>query len=167
MDISEFNSKNEEQIREELSRCCGSRNWVNCMLSSRPFNGLDQMLEIADKCWEQTNEEDWLESFHHHPKIGDIESLAKKFASTSNMAGDEQSGVKNADMKILQALAEGNRDYEEKFGFIFIVYASGKRAEEMLGILNERMNNDRYSEIRIAAAEQHKITRLRITKMFA
>jgi len=135
------------------------------MLPFIPADDLVELLEDAESQWWLCNEEDWKEAFTHHPKIGDLDSLKKKFANTAVWASGEQSGVNTATDVILNALAEGNRLYEEKFGYIFIVCASGKSAEEMLGMLNERLKNNPEDEIRIAADEQNKITLLRLEKL--
>ena len=108
---------------------------------------------------------DWKEAFAHHPKIGDFESLKKKFASTRGWAEQEQSGSQNASMAVLQALALANQTYENRFGYIFIVCATGKSAEEMLKILESRLNHDPKIEIKIAAQEQDKITKIRLEKL--
>ena len=117
--------------------------------------------------FEKCGPEDWLEAFKAHPKIGDIDSLAKKYANTKNWSGKEQAGIETASMETLKALAEGNEKYEEKFGYIFIVCATGKTAKEMLTILNSRINNDPEKEILIAMHEQHKITEIRLHKLMA
>ena len=123
------------------------------------------MLSAADEVWFGLKSEDWKEAFAHHPRIGDIKDLRKKFADTAGLAEGEQSGVNQTSEYVLKALAEGNNLYEAKFGYIFIVYATGKSAEEMLATLNARLDNHPADEIKIAAAEQAKITRLRLEKM--
>ena len=110
---------------------------------------------------------DWREAFAHHPKIGDVESLRRKFASTSVWTAGEQSGVVGAEEAVLTALAEGNAAYEARFGYIFIVCATGKSAGEMLEILQTRLLSGPRTELRVAAEEQKKITRLRLEKLFA
>ena len=135
------------------------------MLPFFPADDLVELLEDAEEQWFKCSEEDWKEAFAQHPKIGDFESLQKKFESTSEWASGEQSGVNNASQQTLEALAEDNKKYEDKFGYIFIVCATGKSAEEMLGILNERLLNDPKDEIEIAADEQNTITKLRIEKL--
>ena len=110
-------------------------------------------------------ESDWQEAFTHHPQIGDRESLKKKFASTAGWAGNEQSGTATATEDVLDELAEYNHQYREKFGYIFIVCATGKTALEMLTMLKQRIENSRETEILIAAGEQAKITRLRLEKL--
>jgi 2-oxo-4-hydroxy-4-carboxy-5-ureidoimidazoline decarboxylase len=165
MTLHEFNILPKEQLIAELTKCCGSSAWVNRMLPFIPADDLVELLEDAEEQWWKCSEDDWREAFSHHPKIGDTESLAKKFASTAQWASGEQSGVNNADKEIIEALAEGNRLYEEKFGYIFIVCATGKSAEEMLGLLHARLPNSPEEEIKIAADEQNKITKLRIEKL--
>ncbi len=163
--LHKINALDEAAATKAFRRCCGSRRWVEAMLSKRPFQSADALFEAAEAIWWELSEDDWLEAFTHHPKIGDISSLREKFGNTKAWAEQEQGSVRQADDTVLQALAEGNRAYEEKFGFIFIVCATGKSAEEMLGLLQHRLPNSRESELRIAAAEQLKITCLRLEKL--
>jgi len=123
------------------------------------------MFAVAGETWNKLTPGDWKEAFSHHPKIGDIKSLRQKFASTAQWAEGEQSGVAQTSERVLRELAEGNNLYEAKFGYIFIVCATGKGAEEMLEMLNRRLSNYPEEEIRIAAEEQRKITRLRLEKL--
>jgi 2-oxo-4-hydroxy-4-carboxy-5-ureidoimidazoline decarboxylase len=165
MTLHELNILPKQQLIAELKKCCGSSAWVNRMLPFIPADDMIELLEDAEEQWWQCSEEDWKEAFHHHPKIGDVESLIKKFASTAQWASGEQSGVTVAAKETIEALAEGNCLYEEKFGYIFIVCATGKSAEEMLEMLQSRLENKPEEEIRIAADEQNKITKLRIEKL--
>jgi 2-oxo-4-hydroxy-4-carboxy-5-ureidoimidazoline decarboxylase len=165
MTLHELNTLNKLQLIAELTKCCGSSSWVNRMLPFIPADDMIELLEDAEEQWWKCNEKDWKEAFAHHPKIGDVDSLAKKFASTAQWAVGEQSAVNVASKEIIEALAEGNRLYEEKFGYIFIVCATGKSAEEMLMLLRSRLKNNREEEIQIAADEQNKITKLRIEKL--
>lgn len=165
MTLHEFNILPKQELIDELTKCCGSSSWVNKMFPFIPADDMVELLEDAEELWWQCSEEDWKEAFGHHPKIGDVESLTKKFASTAQWASGEQSGVNIASAETIKALAEGNRLYEEKFGYIFIVCATGKSAEKMLEILKERLKNDSEAEIKIAADEQNKITKLRIEKL--
>lgn len=165
MTIHELNILPKEELIKALTNCCGSSNWVNKMLTVFPIDDLVELIEDAEEKWYECGEEDWLEAFTHHPKIGDIKSLQKKFASTATWAAGEQSGANAASQQVLLDLAKGNDDYEQKFGFIFIVCATGKSAEEMLQLLQERLPNNRSEEILIAADEQNKITKLRIEKL--
>jgi 2-oxo-4-hydroxy-4-carboxy-5-ureidoimidazoline decarboxylase len=135
------------------------------MMPFVPAEDLVELLEDAEEQWWLCTEADWKEAFEHHPKIGDLESLQKKFEETAEWAENEQGGVNSASPATIKALAESNRSYEAKFGYIFIVCATGKSAEEMLGILQSRLQNDPEEEIKIAADEQNKITKLRIEKL--
>ncbi|HEV8286743.1 MAG TPA: 2-oxo-4-hydroxy-4-carboxy-5-ureidoimidazoline decarboxylase [Chitinophagaceae bacterium] len=164
MTIAEFDHLNSEKKKEILRQCCGSSAWIEKMLTIPPAEDLIDLFEDAEEKWYECNEEDWKEAFSHHPKIGDINSLKEKFSS--GFAEGEQSSIKQASELTLQSLAEGNKAYEEKFGYIFIVCATSKSAEEMLGILTARLHNDPKEEIKIAMEEQNKITRLRLEKLF-
>jgi len=164
-DLAALNSLPAGEAQAALFRCCGSTRWAERMLAHRPFASRDQLHALADTEWEVLDSPDWLEAFAAHPRIGDIESLRKKFASTASWCEGEQAGVGEARESVIQALAEGNRQYEARFGHIFIVCATGKSAEEMLAILRSRLANDRSEEVRIAAAEQAKITRIRLEKL--
>jgi 2-oxo-4-hydroxy-4-carboxy-5-ureidoimidazoline decarboxylase len=140
------------------------------MLRELPFRDESHLSQAAEQIWSALRPEDWKEAFSHHPKIGEINALRAKFATssspdTSDWASGEQARVNEASEEILKRLAEGNALYEATFGYIFIVCATGKSAAEMLALLNERMKNDAASELRAAAAEQHKITLLRLQKL--
>ena len=166
MTIAEFDRLNVEKKRELLTQCCGSSAWVEKMIAEPPAEDLVDLEEIAEEKWWQCSQQDWLEAFEHHPKIGDINSLKEKFANTANWASNEQSAVNAASDDVIAELAKGNEEYEKKFGFIFIVCATGKSADEMLSILKSRLSNNREEEIQIAAEEQLKITKLRLEKLF-
>ena len=167
MTIAEFDHLNIEKKRKILEQCCGSSAWVEKMLTIPPAEDLIDLFEDAEEKWYECKEADWREAFSRHPKIGDLNSTKEKFASTADFAAGEQSSVKDASEKVLQSLAEANAAYEKKFGFIFIVFAAGKSAEEILGMLTARLNNKPEEEIKIAMEEQNKITRLRLEKLFA
>lgn len=167
MTIAEFDNLDNVQKRTLLMQCCGSTEWVNKMIGSLPAEDLVDLMELAEENWYACTKKDWLEAFAHHPKIGDIESLQKKFASTAHLASGEQSGVHTASQQVLEALSAGNKLYEQKFGYIFIVCATGKPAEEMLDILIARLKNTPDDEIFIAMSEQNQITKLRLEKLFA
>lgn len=152
-----------EVAKQLLARACGSSRWVEGMLAQRPFGGHDALLKAARKIWFALSESDWLEAFSHHPKIGDRASLEARFPATHHLSATEQAGVSAAATDVIAALAEANAAYLDRFGFIFIVCATGKSAEEMLTLLRERLHHDRVTELRIAAEEQAKITALRLT----
>ena len=135
------------------------------MTGRRPFQATADLYDAAATIWRDLSHEDWKEAFSHHPKIGDVKSLREKFAATANWAEGEQAGVKEGEESVLHQLAEGNRLYESTFGYIFIVCATGKSADEMLAMLRGRLQNDPVNEIMIAGVEQEKITRLRLEKL--
>ncbi|MEO7984758.1 MAG: 2-oxo-4-hydroxy-4-carboxy-5-ureidoimidazoline decarboxylase [Bacteroidota bacterium] len=165
MTLHELNILSQPQLKEKLLKCCGSSNWVKMMMAYFPADDLVELLEDAEEIWYECSPDDWKEAFTHHPKIGDIESLTKKFDSSAGWAAGEQSGVSLASKETTTALAEANHLYEEKFGYIFIVCASGRSAEEMLTMLKQRLTNGPNEEIKVAAEEQNQITKLRLQKL--
>lgn len=165
IDIAYLNGLSENEAHQALTKCCGAAAWVKQMLAKRPYTNSDSVHKLAGETWWTLSEKDWLEAFEHHPKIGDINSLRAKFDHTKDWASNEQSGVDNAHEEVIQRLANGNTQYETKFGYIFIVCATGKTAEEMLAILESRLPNTPEAEIKIAAEEQLKITLLRLQKL--
>lgn len=165
MTLDELNRLPPAQLRESLTQCCGAAAWIEKMMYSFPVDDETALLNTASLHWHSCSEQDWKEAFTHHPRIGDLASLQKKFASTAQWAAGEQAGAVNASMEVLQSLAEGNRLYEEKFGYIFIVCATGKPAAEMLQLLNERLQNNAQEEIKTAMEEQLKITIIRLKKL--
>ena len=167
MTLHDLNTLSKERLREELERCCGSKAWIDKMLPFFPADDMVELLEDAEEQWYKCSESDWKEAFAHHPKIGDMESLKKKFASTADWASGEQGGMSKASEEIIRSIAEGNKEYEKKFGYIFIICATGKSGDEMLAALEARLPNDPESEIQCAAAEQVKITKLRLEKLVA
>ncbi len=160
-----MNSLPRSEAEAEFLKCCGSTKWALGMTEARPFGGTQDLVSEADRIWGSLSSEDWLEAFRAHPQIGEKRAAAQQSSETQSWSAQEQSGVENAAIAIKAALAEGNRQYERRFGFIFIIYATGKTAEEMLTILNRRLRNDRETELRIAAEEQRKIMRLRLEKL--
>ena len=135
------------------------------MTSHRPFLGLEDLLAKADSLWGSLTEQDWLEAFRAHPKIGERKAAAAQSEQARSWSKEEQSGIERAAKETRAALAAGNQEYEERFGFIFIVCATGRSSEEMLAILNSRLKNDSGTELAVAAEEQRKITRLRLEKL--
>ena len=146
-------------------QCCGSAAWAMRMEALRPFHDAVRLHAAAGDVWNGLSEAEWKEAFSHHPKIGDLASVRTKRTSTAALAEGEQSGIQRASERMLQSLADGNRLYEAKFGYIFIVCATGKSAEAMLTILLRRLDSLPGDELAIAAAEQAKITALRIDKL--
>ena len=165
MTIADYDHLEAGEKRSLLSQCCGSQKWIDKMIGLPPAEDLIDLFEDAEEMWYECKEDDWKEAFSYHPMIGDIDSLRKKF-STDQFAEKEQASINDSSEKTLQALAEGNRLYQQKFGYIFIVFATGKSAEEMLGLLHLRLNNNPEEEIKIAMEEQNKITQLRLQNLF-
>ena len=165
MTLDQLNRLDEAAARAALERCCGARRWVEGVCAARPFRDRAALFEAAERAFGGLERADWLEAFAHHPRIGDLAALRAKYASTAAWAGEEQRGAAGAGEAVLAALADGNRAYEERFGYIFIVCATGKSANEMLTLLRARMPNPPEREIGNAAGEQMKITRLRLEKL--
>lgn len=165
MKVQAINQLSDAGAERLFTRCCASTAWVRRMLASRPFADTDSLFQLADEHWNNLTESDCLQAFAGHPQIGDLNSLREKFSDTRIWAGGEQAGINSATEATLRALAAGNKAYREKFGFIFIVCATGKSAAEMLQLLRQRLQNDRDTELKNAAAEQRKITRIRLEKL--
>ena len=156
--VSRWNAMSEDEAREEFRACCGSERWAREMARARPFSGEEELFAGADRVWAALSREDWLEAFAAHPRIG---------APASGQAAAEQAGARGAAASSLAALARANREYEERFGYIFIVCASGRSAEEMLDLCRRRLHNDFEEELKVAAEEQRRITRRRLEKTFS
>jgi len=158
-----LNAASPDAARKMLLRACGSTRWVDRMMQRRPFGNDARLLFAARNEWFGLTEADWLEAFSHHPRIGDRASLEARFPATHDLSSREQARAGGASADVLAALAEANERYVDRFGFIFIVCATGKSAEEMLELLRSRLPNDRSAELRIAAEEQARITALRLS----
>jgi 2-oxo-4-hydroxy-4-carboxy-5-ureidoimidazoline decarboxylase len=165
MDLQQINNLALDKARHLFMQCCTSERWVEKMVAGRPYIDANSLRQTADRYWDQMAEDDYLQAFEGHPKIGDITSLKAKYANTKELASDEQAGIKQAYDQLMIDLAEDNRAYEEKYGFIFIVCATGKSAEEMLNLLRVRLKNTRHRELEIASEEQRKIFHLRLEKI--
>lgn len=169
MTLAELNALGEDAATRELLRCCGSTRWARDMAAARPFADMASLSAAADTISAALDRSDWLEAFAAHPRIGaglpaDLSAVAPR-AEAEAWAAAEQSGVASSSSDLLARLEEANREYEARFGFIFIVCATGKSADEMLGLLQRRLDNDAHIELRVAADEQRKITRLRLAKL--
>lgn len=166
MTVDELNRLREAEAIDQFMLCCGSSAWTEKMARHRPYSSKGEIIKKAEETWNhELDSSDWLEAFSAHPKIGDLGSLRKKYASTKQWAEGEQKGTANAPEEVLKKLAAGNQVYENKFGYTFIVCATGKSAEEMLHILETRLDNSPEKEIAIAAEEQRKITEIRFEKL--
>ncbi len=165
--LRHFNALAAPQAAAALLRCCAAPRWAGQVADQRPFDSLEALLKAADEAWALAQEPDWRAAFDAHPRLGERKAAADLSAQTRRWSQQEQSGLDAADDAARQALAEANRAYEERFGFIFLLCASGLGPEAMLEALRQRLPNAHPQEIRIAAAEQHRITRLRLERMFS
>jgi OHCU decarboxylase len=163
--LQKLNQASEETAESALLSCCGSNNWVKKMIAARPFADFSELLNQAEQVWQNLEAEDWREAFSAHPKIGEKKASPNQSAQSAEWSKGEQSGAENAADGVKIELEEANRLYEKKFGFIFIVCATGKSADEMLEICRARLSNETDAEIRIAADEQRKITEIRLKKL--
>ena len=163
--LGRFNALAHEAARAELLKCCGSKRWADAVAQGRPYLSLWHLLAQANDEWRALDREDWLEAFRSHPKIGERKAANPVAAQSQQWSTQEQRGVANATPDAVDKLARLNHDYEEKFGFIFIVCATGKSSDEILALLEQRLANAPEVELPIAAAEQAKITELRLRKL--
>jgi 5-hydroxyisourate hydrolase/2-oxo-4-hydroxy-4-carboxy-5-ureidoimidazoline decarboxylase len=166
MNFKEFNKLSKEELFKALEKCCVSKKWIDKVIEKLPFSTTNEFIQNVASIWyNECSETDWKEAFKGHPKIGDIASLKEKFANTKNWASNEQVEVANADEAILKEIAKVNDEYFNKFGYIFIVSASGKSAYIMLQIIKTRLQNNENEELNVAMGEQHKITVIRLLKL--
>jgi OHCU decarboxylase len=168
--LKRLNALPANEAEAELLACCGATRWVREMAARRPFGSVAELFAAADNICRNLGREDWLEAFSRHPQIGEksskkgIEAQAGRSLS-SRWSAEEQSRTQLNSADVMAQLAEGNRAYRQRFGYIFIVCATGKTAEEMLAILERRLQNDASAELTVAAEEQRQITRLRLEKL--
>ena len=165
MNIAEINAWVPAAAHDAFSRCCHSTRWAAAMVAARPFTSEADLLAQAVRFWWTLDPADWREAFAGHPRIGDREALRGKFPTTAAWAAGEQAGALSAPDSVLEDLAVKNREYETRFGYIFIVCATGKTAEEMLAMLNDRLQNEAVRELTIAAREQMRITEIRLGRI--
>lgn len=166
-DLAWLNELVPEEARKELLKCCGATRWVEAIEVRRPYESLEQLIAKASDVWWALEEADWLEAFRSHPKIGEKKAASAVSAQSQQWSAQEQQGVQHAAQETTDKLAKLNVDYEKKFGFIFIVCATGKSSDEILALLEKRLPNEPAAELPIAAAEQAKITELRLRKLLA
>ena len=160
--LERINNLREPEAESTFRDCCASTRWAKRMAALRPFAFDGELIDSAAEIWNDLETEDWLEAFAAHPKIGETKTATTR---SSSWSAGEQAGMDSADELLKRELAEANREYYEKFGFIFIVCATGKSATEMLELCRKRLANDRETEFAIAAAEQQKITEIRLRKL--
>ena len=164
-DLAWLNSLTADEAARQLLQCCGSKRWATEMANQRPFPTEATLIAAANDIWWSLDRSDWLEAFRSHPKIGEKKAADKVSAQSQQWSGQEQSGVAAASPGTTSSLAVLNEAYEEKFGFIFIICATGKTSDEILAALHERLQHEPEAELPVAAAEQSKITELRLKKL--
>lgn len=165
-----LNALSTDEARATLARCCGAARWVAGMLARRPWASTAALYADAEMTWQALGREDFLEAFAHHPRIGargDEAGHKPRDEGGAAWSRQEQARVGDADAETRRALLDANERYLHRFGYIFIVCATGKSAAEMLSLLEERFGNDPARELAIAAGEQARITRLRLEKLGA
>lgn len=171
MTLDELNEDPLFDVAKRLRSACASRAWIEGMSASRPFDDLAEVLCEAERIWWTLDESDWMEAFAAHPRIGD--SPAADVTSSpdedeaASFSRSEQSGMANAGPAVRARLTAANQAYEKRYGFVYLVCATDKSAEEMLDQCLRRLGSELHEELRVAAAEQVKITRLRLEKMLA
>lgn len=163
--LQNFNRLPRAQALAAMMDCCGAKEWAEQMIRQRPFVNAAQLFAAAGKIWSSLSPEDWRRAFKHHPAIGDSRSNVKQSATASRWSAKEQSAARAAPPGVLAALSAQNKLYSEKFGYVFLICATGKSSGEILKALQERMENPAETELHIAAEEQHKITHLRLEKL--
>jgi allantoicase len=165
--LQRLNRLSKTAARKAFQDCCGSRVWAAQMVERMPFADSAHILDTAANLWTALNETEWQQAFRHHPAIGGKRALKAQSAAAKRWSKGEQAVVNNAAPQTLAALARANQEYRSKFGYVFLICATGKTSEEVLSSLRERLLNDPAVELRIAAGEQLKITRIRLEKLLA
>lgn len=162
--LARWNQIASEAATQEILACCGSMSWARGLAARRPFDDEATLVAVSDEIWNGLATQDWMEAFSRHPRIGERKAPVGAGERSAAWSVQEQRGVAIAEQGVHAALAEGNRAYEQRFGRVFIVCATGKSAAEMLDILRRRLRNDDATELREAAEEQRKITNIRLKK---
>jgi len=161
--LAAWNAADASNALEAMLSCCGARRWAAAMVALRPIAGVFELSEAADRVWSTMEEADWLEAFACHPRIGERKA-AHASAQSAAWSRQEQSSTDAARAQVLAELAAGNTEYEQRYGFTYIVCATGKSAEEILAILKRRLESDRATELREAAEQQRQIMQIRLGK---
>lgn len=165
MSLEKINTANIEQVYRVFESCCCAPKWIESMINARPFAQPTDVFTASDKSFMRFTKTDYLNAFEGHPQIGNLQTLHEKYANTSDSASHEQSGMSDAEQSVLEEMHALNIKYLEKFGFIFIVCASGKSSLQMLDLIKSRINNEQHTELTIAGNEQAKITHIRLEKL--
>lgn len=167
MELDSLNEMPVDEAEALFLDCCGSPGWARAMTEARPFEDAGSLLSHAERVWWDLKPEDWLEAFAAHPKIGAKKAAPAQAERSADWSKGEQAGIDRTTDHVREELAEANHRYEDKFGYIYIVCATGKSAEEMLEICRERLGNTADRELRAAAEEQRKITGIRLEKLLS
>jgi len=157
--LERFNGLAEEAAVSELLAVCPSRRWAERLAAGRPYADLEALQAAADEVWRELGPTDWLEALEAHPRIGEAGGRS------ADWSRQEQAGVGGADADVRERLAAGNAEYEARFGHVFLISAAGRDADEILDALQARLGNDPETELRVAAGEHRRITRLRLEKL--
>jgi len=165
--LGRWNQLPAAEAENEILACCGSHAWARGMASRRPIADERSLLAASDETWRGLTESDWMEAFRSHPRIGESRAERPSGAQSASWSAQEQSGATGGEDAVKIALADGNREYEKRFGHIFIVCATGKSAAEILGILRRRLKNDAQTELQEAAEQQRQITQIRLKRWLA
>jgi len=161
--LSSWNATSVDEALDAMIACCGAKRWAAAMVARRPIGSAAELSEAADQVWSTMEETDWMEAFACHPRIGEQKAVHASAKSVAWSQQEQASANTTAD-RVLTELAAGNALYEQRFGFTYIVCATGKSAKEMLAILNRRLANDRATELREAAEQQRQIMQIRLGK---
>jgi OHCU decarboxylase len=162
--LAAWNAADATEARNAMLACCGAKRWADAMAALRPIENVAALSEAADRVWSTMHEADWLEAFACHPRIGERKEAAHTGTKSTAWSRAEQSQTNSASENVLAEIAAGNQEYEDRFGFTYIVCATGKSAEEMLAILKRRLGSTREAELREAAEQQRQIMQIRLGK---
>ncbi|HEY6219540.1 MAG TPA: 2-oxo-4-hydroxy-4-carboxy-5-ureidoimidazoline decarboxylase [Gemmatimonadaceae bacterium] len=165
MKLAALNAASRESARSALTACCGSHRWVDRMIERRPFASPEALFAAADDIWSSLGREDWLEAFAHHPRIGESKAAVAQDSRARGWSAAEQGDSSRGDTAVRAEQQRLNAEYEQRFGYIYIVCATGKSPTEMVSIARRRLANTPDQELGVAAEEQRKITRLRLEKL--
>ena len=161
--LATWNELDGDSAVTELLSCCAAKRWADAVVARRPFDSEQSLYAVADHAWAAMQESDWMEAFAAHPRIGERKAQNASTRSTA-WSAQEQSEAEKAKSEVMNQLALSNKQYEELFGFTYIICATGKSAEEMLHILHRRLASDRQAELAEAAEQQRQITQIRLRK---
>jgi OHCU decarboxylase len=159
--LAGWNRAETADAEAKLLACCGSRRWAAELVARRPFSSADDLMQAAEALWFSLSEADWLEAFACHPRIGERKPATTDYLASSE---SEQAAAQQTLDGVAEKLLTGNREYEARFGFLYIVFASGRSAPELLAVLEERLTHTREEELQEAARQQQRIANLRMER---